>query len=109
MSPPLQSTAISPETVLAPYYQPKQPPLKSTIPYHWHSLHPTAEIFYLRDTHSVDTHVSRLLSRDAVGLDIEWRPTFQKGAPENPVALIQLANEDAVLLIQVSEMSGKQI
>ncbi|KAF8078279.1 ribonuclease H-like domain-containing protein [Lyophyllum atratum] len=39
-----------------------------------------------------------------VGFDLEWKPTFTKNTPENPVALVQLANQDTILLIQISAM-----
>jgi hypothetical protein len=38
------------------------------------------------------------------GIDIEWKPTFVKGQPENPVALIQLANADKILLLHLCHM-----
>jgi len=41
-----------------------------------------------------------------VGFDIEWRPVFRKGQPENPVSLIQISTAEVILLIQVSSMSG---
>jgi ribonuclease D len=39
-----------------------------------------------------------------LGFDIEWKPNFQKGRPENPVALVQLSNASQVVLIQLSAM-----
>ena len=39
-----------------------------------------------------------------VGLDIEWKPTFVKGQPENPVALIQLATARIVVLVPVKHL-----
>jgi len=36
-----------------------------------------------------------------LGLDIEWRPNWVKGAPERRVALIQLASRHEVLLFQI--------
>ncbi|KAH8548701.1 ribonuclease H-like domain-containing protein [Umbelopsis sp. PMI_123] len=38
------------------------------------------------------------------GLDLEWRPTFVKGAKENKTALVQLCNSKSVLIIQISRM-----
>jgi hypothetical protein len=37
---------------------------------------------------------------------MEWKPTFVKGGKENPVALIQIASADFILLIQISAMKG---
>ena len=36
-----------------------------------------------------------------LGLDIEWKPNWVKGAPEPPVALIQLASRHEVLLFHI--------
>lgn len=47
-----------------------------------------------------------MLRGSVLGFDLEWRPTFKKGYPRNPVALVQLADENAMVLIQVSAMQG---
>lgn len=39
-----------------------------------------------------------------LGFDLEWRPNFLKGSPENRTALIQLANEKAIVLFQVGAL-----
>ena len=36
-----------------------------------------------------------------LGLDIEWKPNWRKGAPEHRVALIQLASRHEVLLFHI--------
>ena len=36
-----------------------------------------------------------------LGLDIEWKPTFTKGKPQNRASLLQLASDDDVLLVQL--------
>ncbi|KAG6869170.1 hypothetical protein C0993_012269 [Termitomyces sp. T159_Od127] len=74
----------------------------STLPYHWNAIHPSATVHYVRDFLVADTLVDGLSG--PVGFDLEWRPTFTKGSPENPVAIVQLANERIILVIQVSEM-----
>jgi hypothetical protein len=72
--------------------------------YSWRLIHPKAHCHYIRDVHQANILVGLL--RGPVGFDLEWRPSFQKGQPENPVALVQLANEETILLIQVSAMQG---
>lgn len=37
-----------------------------------------------------------------IGFDVEWRPTFVKGQPQNPVALIQLSTQTQAWLFQVT-------
>ncbi|KAF5374912.1 hypothetical protein D9758_000071 [Tetrapyrgos nigripes] len=39
-----------------------------------------------------------------VGFDLEWKPNYIAGRPQNPVALVQLATDRNVLLIQVARM-----
>jgi hypothetical protein len=41
------------------------------------------------------------------GFDVEWKPNFVKGQPQSPIALLQLAKEDQILLIQLSAMNGE--
>jgi exonuclease 3'-5' domain-containing protein 2 len=41
-----------------------------------------------------------------VGFDIEWRPNFVKGYPENRVACVQLADQIGVAIVQVSGMTS---
>ncbi|KAF8499133.1 ribonuclease H-like protein [Russula emetica] len=38
--------------------------------------------------------------------DFEWRPTFVSGRAENPIALVQVACDDEILLVQVSAMQA---
>ncbi|KAI8328448.1 ribonuclease H-like domain-containing protein, partial [Chlamydoabsidia padenii] len=40
------------------------------------------------------------------GLDMEWKPSFVKGRPQNPVGLIQICGVTRILLIQVAQMKG---
>ena len=84
--------------------QPHSPPKPF---YSWRNIHPEAKCHYVRDVHQANTLVGLL--QGPVGFDLEWKPTFRKGQPENPVSLIQLANQDLILLIQVSAMQGKTL
>ena len=47
---------------------------------------------------------SHFLRERAVGLDIEWRPTFARGAPQNRTALIQLATPSMCALVPVHHL-----
>ncbi|KAJ1310181.1 hypothetical protein OPQ81_006925 [Rhizoctonia solani] len=38
------------------------------------------------------------------GFDLEWKPSFVRGRPESPIALLQLARPDQILLIQLTSM-----
>ncbi|KAG6815861.1 hypothetical protein H0H87_010717 [Tephrocybe sp. NHM501043] len=80
------------------------PPTESQPPpYHWHNIHPNARISYVRDSHLANALIDTL--HGPVGFDLEWKPTFTKNTPENPVAIVQLANENDIAVIQVSAMS----
>jgi hypothetical protein len=70
------------------------------------SVYPNRDKVYTRDTQQANYQCS-ILHRAPVGFDLEWKPSFHRGRYENPVALVQLANKDSILLLQVSAMSGE--
>ncbi|KIM85515.1 hypothetical protein PILCRDRAFT_367306 [Piloderma croceum F 1598] len=72
--------------------------------YSWRTKSSNAQLFYIRDHHHVNLTIPRLRN-GPLGFDLEWRPNFIKGQLENPVALVQLSNEDTILLIQISAMT----
>ncbi|KAG6902321.1 hypothetical protein C0995_001700 [Termitomyces sp. Mi166 len=81
------------------------PPPQTQLPaYHWRTIHPNAVLHYARDLTVADALLDDL--RGSVGFDLEWKPTFTKNTPENPVAIVQLANESMILVIQVSAMTN---
>jgi hypothetical protein len=41
-----------------------------------------------------------------LGFDMEWCPTFRRGAAERRTGLVQLSDERTILLIQVSSMTS---
>ncbi|KAH9921460.1 ribonuclease H-like domain-containing protein, partial [Fomitopsis serialis] len=72
--------------------------------YSWRTKSPNARLIYTRDVDEANAELSKL-EPGPLGLDMEWKPCFYAGEPENPVALVQLANDEVVLLIQVSAMT----
>jgi|SRR6267154_744453 len=81
-------------------------PARPEFPHYvWQSQSPTPTLRYITDHRVADTALSQL-SPGPLGFDLEWRPNYRKGARENRVALVQLAGHDAILLLQVSAMSG---
>jgi len=60
---------------------------------------------YIRDYDEANRRIAQL-QPGHFGFDLEWRPTYVKGQPENRVALVQLANNQTILLIQVSAMKS---
>ena len=77
--------------------------------YSWRSVSPQCRQFYVKDAAQANAILDSILADDTAkvfGLDVEWKPTFQKGQPQNPVALLQLANDKQVLLLHLSSMSG---
>ena len=76
-----------------------------TAAYSWRNLHPDARLAYIRD-HAVANDELARLPHGVYGFDLEWKPTFVAGQPEHPVALVQLASDKVILLIQLSAMKG---
>jgi exonuclease 3'-5' domain-containing protein 2 len=101
----MNNTRSIPVQPRAPPNAQRQPP-KPTLPlYSWRGITSGTKLLYIRNCTEAESEVSKL-GGGALGFDLEWRPTFVKGQPENPVALVQLANEDTILLIQISAMSS---
>ena len=71
--------------------------------YSWQTYSPSARLVYIRDVETAETELAQF-KPGLTGFDMEWRPCYRKGQPENPVALVQLANEETVLLLQISAM-----
>ncbi len=84
--------------------QPEEPPRVYDI-YSYANKSPNTRVIYIQTEVAADAAISQLKSK-VLGFDLEWRPNFIKGYPENPVALVQLASEDTILLIHVSFMQG---
>lgn len=74
-------------------------------PYSWEDRSPSSRIVYIRDTLTAELELSEPLT-GPLGFDLEWKPTFVKGQPENPVAVVQLASADRILLFQVTAMTS---
>jgi hypothetical protein len=71
----------------------------------------TQRVHYIRSVEQANVELGYLLtptsdgsSHRQLGFDLEWKPTWISGHPENPVALVQLADEHNVFLVQVSAM-----
>lgn len=82
-----------------------------TALYDWRAFTaPGAQLHYIRTEDTANERIARIASRQtpfAIGLDFEWRPTFVSGRAENPIALVQVACDDEILLVHVSAMQGK--
>lgn len=76
-----------------------------TLSYSWKERCPDAQLLYIRDAELANKELS-ILAPGTFGFDLEWKPNFVKGAGENPVALVQLANDEIILLLQISAMKG---
>ncbi|KAG8746730.1 hypothetical protein FRC10_004034 [Ceratobasidium sp. 414] len=63
---------------------------------------PGTEPNYLRRAIDVDKALKQVTG--PFGFDLECKPTFIKGRAESPVAMLQLAKEDQIYLIQLSAM-----
>lgn len=83
----------------------------ATTLYDWRAFTaPGTQLHYIRTEDTANERIARIASRQspfAVGLDFEWRPTFVSGRAENPIALVQVACDDEILLVHVSAMRGK--
>ncbi|EPQ60975.1 ribonuclease H-like protein, partial [Gloeophyllum trabeum ATCC 11539] len=80
---------------------PAPPPLP---PYSWQEKSDNCRLLYIRDHEQADLECSRV-TKGPLGFDLEWKPTYVTGEPENKVAVVQLANADRILLLQISAMS----
>ncbi|SJL05889.1 uncharacterized protein ARMOST_09225 [Armillaria ostoyae] len=71
--------------------------------YNWS---PGAQPHYITDAATADVLIARHLEHHVghVGFDLEWKPSFVRGARENPVALVQIATKTEVFLFQLSAM-----
>jgi hypothetical protein len=77
--------------------------------YDWRTFAPNPQLHYVRTEDAANECVARITSRPGtltVGLDFEWRPNFVAGRSENPIALIQIACDDEILLVHISAMQG---
>ena len=63
---------------------------------------PSWEVLY--DTDAIERRVQPLLGEAAIGIDIEWRPTFVAGRPPNPVALLQLSSRSLCVLVPIRHL-----
>ncbi|KAI9512325.1 ribonuclease H-like domain-containing protein [Russula earlei] len=79
-------------------------------PYDWRTFAPShVRLRYITSEDTANARIARMMTRPSpliVGLDFEWRPTFVAGTPENPIALVQLASEEEILLVHVSAMKA---
>lgn len=73
--------------------------------YSWEDFSPHARLVYIRDPQTAEAEVARFKS-GLVGFDLEWKPNWRSGQAENRVALVQIANDDTILLIQVSAIQS---
>lgn len=75
-------------------------------PYVWSTTKKPYLITNTQQANNLITAAQFAAYRGHVGFDLEWRPSFVKGEPEHPVALIQIATRDDVYLFQISTMSS---
>lgn len=73
----------------------QSPPLPAFTPPSWDLLYNIDEL---------ERRLQPLLGEPAIGVDIEWRPTFVAGKPPNPVALLQLSSMSRCVLIPVRHL-----
>ncbi|KDN51514.1 hypothetical protein RSAG8_00059, partial [Rhizoctonia solani AG-8 WAC10335] len=65
---------------------------------------PGTEVKYLRTEKEVNVALKSM--KGPFGFDLEWKPSFVRGMPEAPIALLQLAQPDQILLIQLTAMKN---
>lgn len=108
-------SADNPPSLSDPTQSTFQPPPVEKLPrrpaptqaYSFKEYNPNVKVLYVRNHEQANRILAKLhTSFKVFGFDLEWKPTFQKGARENPVSLIQLANDDTILLFQVTAMRG---
>ncbi|KIJ68667.1 hypothetical protein HYDPIDRAFT_81491 [Hydnomerulius pinastri MD-312] len=72
--------------------------------YSWRDRTSNPTLLYITDHRVANAQLDRL-PHGPLGFDLEWRPNYRKGERENPVAVVQLASADIVMLLQISAMS----
>ncbi|KAJ3990407.1 hypothetical protein F5890DRAFT_1479587 [Lentinula detonsa] len=86
---------ISSAASMKSYYLKSEPQASVTLRYMANGLNAAAyESFQSPDTHP-PPHI---------GFDLEWKPNFRPGTPENPIAVVQIAYQTASYVIHVREM-----
>lgn len=81
-------------------------------PYSYLDMSPRSKILYVRTASEADRAIAMLrrqiktdpIHKQILGFDLEWKPKFISEELESPVALIQLASKDLIVLAQVSAM-----
>jgi hypothetical protein len=104
IKPQTESKSTSNDSSLTSFPAPALP----TVLYSWKNVVPLIAMHYIRDYDEANLKVSEL-KPGPFGFDLEWKPSFKKGQPANRVALVQLANNETILLIQVCAMRSKSI
>ncbi|KAJ6574762.1 ribonuclease H-like domain-containing protein [Mycena capillaripes] len=74
-----------------------RPPPAPTTRYSWQNGPTPPKQLYITDANQADAELLKF--QGPCGIDIEWKPTFLKGQPENP-----LANNTAILLLHLCHM-----
>ena len=85
--------------------QSQEPPRVYDL-YSYITKSPGIQCTYIQNADTANVAISQLNSK-ILGFDLEWRPNFIKGNPENPVALVQLASDETILLIHLTYMTRK--
>lgn len=71
--------------------------------YDWSTIAPYTNLHYITDLAAAEAALARF-QPGLVGFDLEWKPNWRRGQQENPVALVQLANKETILLLQITAM-----
>ena len=120
---PLVSRRVGVATASNPKQERDVYDAKNSLLYSYNAFHPARRLIYIRNQTTpsdslqkmtTSPHVSYIYSvilqnsifNSLVGFDVEWKPTFTKGSPTNRIACIQLANEDSVVIYQVSGLKS---
>lgn len=85
--------------------QPQEPARVYDL-YSWSNKSPSTRLVYIQNAEAANQAIAQLNTK-VLGFDLEWKPNFVKGRPENPVALVQLASAELILLIHVSYMHSE--
>jgi len=72
--------------------------------YSWRHRSINSALYYLTNHHEANALLASL-PHGPIGFDLEWRPNFRKGQPENRVALVQLATANTVILLHIHFMT----
>ncbi|KAH8108968.1 ribonuclease H-like domain-containing protein, partial [Phellopilus nigrolimitatus] len=80
-------------------------------PYSYTERFPCVRLLYIHGHEETNRELDGLFAAPphVVSFDLEWRPSFTPGSPKHPVALVQIATPEMILLLQISALKSHKL